>query len=183
MEKRMKEKYQKEVVPALMKQFEIKNVMEVPTIKKVTVNAGIGEFRDSKEAVDSFREELGQIMGQIPNTRPSRKSISAFKLREGETVGLSATLRGERMWSFLDKLVNIVLPRVRDFRGISVKAFDSAGNYSLGLNDHTIFPEINPNKVKTGKGLQINVVIKNGDPERNRMLLDGLGFPFSKEEN
>ncbi|HDQ88562.1 MAG TPA: 50S ribosomal protein L5 [candidate division WWE3 bacterium] len=181
MSNRLSEKYKKEIAPSLMKELDIKNVMCVPNISKVTVNAGVGEFRDSKEAMVAFKEELGQILGQTPNPRASRKSISAFKLREGETVGMSATLRGDIMWSFLDKLVNIVLPRVRDFRGVPITAFDSQGNYSLGLADHTIFPEINPNKVKLGRGLQVNVVMTTNDRDKNLLLLEKLGFPFKKE--
>jgi large subunit ribosomal protein L5 len=182
MASRLKEKYQKEIAPALMKEFGIKNPMSVPSIAKVTINSGIGGFRDSKEAMDAFRGELAQILGQIPNYRASKKSISGFKLREGEPVGMSANLRGERMWAFLDKLVNIVLPRVRDFRGVPTTSFDKQGNYSLGLNDHTIFPEINPNKVKLGRGLQVNVVMNTPNKDQNLKLLEKLGFPFSKEK-
>jgi large subunit ribosomal protein L5 len=181
MASRLKEKYIKEIAPSLLRECGIKNPMAVPSIVKVTVNSGIGGLRDSKEAIDAYRAELGQIMGQIPSMRPSKKSISAFKLREGEPVGMSATLRGERMWSFLDKLVNIVLPRVRDFRGVSTTSFDKQGNYSLGLTDHTIFPEINPNKVKLGRGFQVNIVMKTPDRDQNLLLLEKLGFPFSKE--
>ncbi|HOM78382.1 50S ribosomal protein L5 [Patescibacteria group bacterium] len=182
MSERLKEKYKKEILPKIVENFGIKCVMEAPSVSKVVVNSGIGDFRDSKEAVESFKEELAQILGQVPSARPSRKSISAFKLREGETVGLSATLRGERMWAFLDKLVNISLPRVRDFRGVPTDAFDKAGNYSLGVADHTIFPEINPNKVKVGRGLQITLVMRNSDKTKSRYLLEELGFPFSKED-
>jgi large subunit ribosomal protein L5 len=179
---RMLEKYRTETAPQLVEELSLENALEAPRILKVSVNAGLGEFMESKEAIASFREELSQILGQIPHPRPSRKAISGFKLRKGDIVGMSATLRGERMWAFLDKLVNIVLPRVRDFRGLSVTAFDSHGNYSLGLDDHTIFPEVNPNQVKASRGLQINIVTSTDDVGASRLLLQKLGFPFVKEE-
>ncbi len=181
MSSRLQERYKNEVVPELVKELGLNNPLEAPKILKVSVNSGIGEFRDSKEAVNSFVEEMTQLLGQVPNVRVSRKAISGFKLKKGDVVGLSATLRDEKMWSFLDKLVNIVLPRVRDFRGLSVSAFDSNGNYSVGLTDHTIFPEVNPNNVKASRSLQINIVTSAEDREGSFLLLKKLGFPFKEE--
>ncbi len=181
MTERLREKYITEVRPSLMKDYAIDNELAAPRIVKVTVNSGIGSFRDSKDAVSAFKSDLTQLLGQVPHERRARKSIAAFKLREGQLVGLSATLRGDLMWAFLDKLITVVLPRVRDFRGISREAFDSHGNYSIGLTDHSIFPEVDPNKVKQSRGLQINIVVVNSDKSKSLSLLDRLGFPFSKE--
>lgn len=185
MKTRLEKDYNEKVLPMLVKELKLENPLEAPRIKKVSVNAGIGEFMDSKESVAAFQEELGQLLGQVPQFRPSRKAISGFKLRKGDIVGISATLRGEKMWAFLDKLVNIVLPRVRDFRGLSLNSFDSHGNYSLGLDDHTIFPEVNPNQVKASRPLQINIITSTDGVEESKLLLRGLGFPFTKikEEN
>lgn len=182
MSERLKEKYKKEVVPSLMKDFKIKNPMAVAYIQKITVNSGIGSLKDNRENIESFRSELSLLLGQVPMVRKAKKSISAFKLREGEPIGISATLRGDRMWAFLDKLISIVLPRVKDFRGVSLNSFDSQGNYALGLDDHTIFPEVNPNKVRIGRGLQVNIVLKSPSKEQSKALLAGLGFPFEKKE-
>ena len=156
--------------------------MEVPRLKKISVNAGIGGFRDNREAVDTFSEELTNITGQKPYVRKARLSEAGFKVRKGDTVGLTVTLRGERMWAFLDKFVSIVLPRVRDFRGLSLTAFDDNGNYSVGVREHIIFPEVNPNVTKGIRSLQITLVTSSKDKKRNELFLKNLGLPFKKDE-
>jgi large subunit ribosomal protein L5 len=176
----LQEKYKKEVVPVLMKDLKLSNVMEVPSVEKVVVNAGIGSFRDKKEAVASFVEELAQLTGQRPSERKARLSESGFKIRAGDVVGYAVTLRGSRMWAFLDKFINIVLPRVRDFRGLSRKAFDNSGNYSVGIVEHTIFPEVNPNTTKGVRNLQVTVVTDAKDKEESEKLLSLLGLPLKK---
>ncbi len=181
MTERLQEKYNKEIVPELLKELGIKNIMQAPRVLKISVNSGIGGFRDSKEQVDTFKEELTALLGQVPVTNPSKKAISVFKIRKGDIVGVSATLRGAKMWAFLDKLVNIILPRVRDFRGLSLTAFDSNGNYSIGLEDHTLFPEVSPNRVRASRGLQINIVTNSNNKEYSELLLRKLGFSFAKK--
>jgi large subunit ribosomal protein L5 len=179
---RLREIYQKEVVPKLMKEFKLSNVMEVPTIKKVVINVGVGPFRENREAVESFVNELADIAGQKPYPRKARLSEAGFKVRKGDIVGYAVTLRGDRMWAFIDKLVNVALPRVRDFRGLNVGSFDEGGNYSLGIREHVIFPEVNPNTVKGIRSMQATVVTNTTDREKNFALLKELGFPFKKEE-
>ncbi|MEW6651027.1 MAG: 50S ribosomal protein L5, partial [Chloroflexota bacterium] len=154
----MKEKYQKEVVPALMKELSLRNVMQAPRITKVIVNIGLGEALDNPKALDAASGDLVKITGQKPVVTKARKSIAAFKLREGRAIGTKVTLRGDRMWAFLDRLMNIVLPRVRDFRGVSAEAFDGRGNYTLGLREQIIFPEIEYDKVDKVRGMEITVV-------------------------
>ncbi len=178
---RLHELYKKEIVPKLMKELNLSNVMAIPNLKKISVNAGIGDFRDNKEAVDAFVEELSDLCGQRVHFRKARLSEAGFKVRKGDVVGVSVTLRGERMWAFFDKLVNIVLPRVRDFRGVSTEAFDEAGNYSIGIEEHTIFPEINPNKVKGTRGLQVTIVTTAKDKKSGKLLLEKLGTPFREK--
>ncbi len=176
----LQEKYKNEAIPALMKELNLSNIMEVPAIKKVVINAGVGNFKDSKEALEYFREELSQIAGQRPSGRKIKKSESGFKARQGDMVGYAVTLRGQHMWAFLEKLINIVLPRVRDFRGLSKKAFDQSGNYSLGLSEHTIFPEVNPNTTKGIRHLQVTIVTNAKDKEKSEKLLSLMGVPFTK---
>lgn len=180
---RLKQKYIEQIAPKLIKDFNLANVMQVPSIVKITVNAGIGPFRENREAVESFVTDFTNITGQKPSTRKANKSIAGFKIRENDVVGYTVTLRGERMWAFLDKLLNVALPRVRDFRGLNDLAFDDAGNYSMGIREHVIFPEVNANAVKGIRSLQITVGVKNGTTEMNKVMLKSLGFPFRKDEN
>lgn len=179
-EQRLYKKYKEEVVPAIIKELELDNVMEVPSIKKIVINAGIGEFKDNKEAVALFEKELGDIAGQKPTERKSRLSIAGFKVRKNDVVGLAVTLRGPKMWSFLDKFINIVLPRVRDFNGLNDKSFDENGNYSVGIKEHTIFPEVNPNTTKGIRSLQVVIVTNSGDMNMSKKLLSMVGLPFRK---
>src|SRR3989339_168070 len=179
---RLREKYLKEIAPKLVKELALSNVMQVPSISKISVNAGIGSFRDNKEAVASFESEFTSFAGQKPRARKARVSVAGFKVRKGETVGYSVTLRGDKMWAFLDKLVSVSLPRVRDFRGLSEEAFDEIGNYSLGIREHVIFPEVNPNTTKGIRSMQITVVFNTRETEHNKYLLAGLGMPFRKDD-
>jgi large subunit ribosomal protein L5 len=177
----LKERYQKEVAPALMKALNLDNVMEVPRIVKVVVNIGLGEALDNPKALDAAVGDLTTIVGQKPVVIKARKSIAAFKLREGRSIGAKVTLRGERMWSFLDRLMNIALPRVRDFRGISADSFDGRGNYTLGLREQLVFPEIEYDKIDKLRGLEITVVTTARSDDQGRQLLQMLGMPFKKE--
>jgi large subunit ribosomal protein L5 len=177
---RLKERYQKEVVPALMKQLDIKNVMQVPRLQKVVVNIGMGEALDNPKAIDAAVADITAITGQKPVVTKATKSIANFKLREGRLIGVKVTLRGEKMWSFVDRLVNIVLPRVRDFRGISTDAFDGRGNYTLGLKEQLIFPEIEYDKIDKIRGLEITFVTTAASDDQSSVLLEMLGMPFRK---
>ncbi len=179
---RLKQKYNEIIVPKMIAEFKYANVMDVPRIQKIVVNAGIGPFRENREAVESFVADLTALVGQKPSPRSARLSIASFKIRQNDVVGYTATLRGERMWAFLDKFVNIALPRVRDFRGLSKDAFDDNGNYSVGVREHVIFPEVNQNNTKGIRGLQLTIVISKRDIEANRFLIKELGIPFVKEE-
>jgi len=178
---RMQERYQKEVAPALFKSLNFKNVMEVPRIQKVVVNIGLGESMDDPKALEAAASDLTQIVGQKPIMTKSRKSIAAFKLREGRIIGTKVTLRGERMWAFLDRLMNIALPRVRDFRGVSADAFDGRGNYTLGLRDQLIFPEIEYDKIDKLRGMEVTIVTTAKTDDQARTMLQLLGMPFKKE--
>lgn len=178
---RMHLKYKNEIIPEILKERKLKNVMEVPSIKKIAVNVGIGSFRENREAVESFTQELANICGQKPYPRKAKKSEAGFKIRGGDIVGLAVTLRGDRMWAFLDKLVNIALPRVRDFRGLSNTSFDGNGNYSIGIREHVIFPEIDQNIVKGIRSLQLTMVTNSKNKELNELLLRKLGLPFRKD--
>jgi len=178
---RMQERYQKEVAPALFKSFNFKNVMQVPRIQKVVVNIGLGESMDDPKALEAAVSDLTQIVGQKPIMTKSRKSIAAFKLREGRIIGTKVTLRGERMWAFLDRLMNVGLPRVRDFRGVSPDAFDGRGNYTLGLRDQLIFPEIDYDKIDKLRGMEVTIVTTAQTDDQARALLQLLGMPFKKE--
>lgn len=176
---RLKEKYKSEVAAKLEKEFEYGNVNAIPKLVKITVNMGVGEAITNAKILDTAGEQLAAITGQKPAIRRARKSIAAFKLREGMPVGLTTTLRGQRMWEFLDRLISIALPRVRDFRGISKKAFDGRGNYTLGLKDQLIFPEINYAKVDQSRGMNVTMVTTAKTDEEARFLLRSLGMPFA----
>ncbi|GAP18652.1 50S ribosomal protein L5 [Levilinea saccharolytica] len=177
---RLKEQYKTEVAPALMKALNLENVMQVPAIKKVVVNIGLGEAMDNPKALDAAVADLSAITGQKPVVTKARKSIANFKLREGRAIGAKVTLRGERMWSFLDRLMNIALPRVRDFRGVSADAFDGRGNYTLGLREQLIFPEIEYDKIDKLRGMEITIVTNAPSDDQAAMLLQLLGMPFRK---
>ena len=178
---RLKELYKTEAVPALMKQFSYKNVMAVPKLVKVNVNMGLGEAIANAKILDVAAEELGQITGQRPVITKAKKSIAAFKLRQGMPIGATVTLRGDRMYEFLDRLVSIALPRVRDFRGVSAKSFDGRGNYTLGLRDQLIFPEIDFGKADKARGMNITIVTTAGTDDEAYELLRLLGMPFAKK--
>jgi large subunit ribosomal protein L5 len=175
---RLKERYQQDVIPALKKEFGYANVMAVPKIQKVVVNMGLGEATSNVKIIDTGADELGRITGQKPVTRRSKKSIAQFKVRKGQPVGTMVTLRGARMWEFLDRLMNIALPRVRDFKGVSPKGFDGRGNYTLGLRDQLLFPEIDYMKVDKARGMNVSVVTTAKTDEEARKLLQFMGMPF-----
>jgi large subunit ribosomal protein L5 len=175
---RLKEKYQKDVVPALRKEFGYTNVMAVPKIEKVVVNMGLGEATANAKIIDAGADELARITGQKPVTRRAKKSISQFKVRKGQPVGTMVTLRGERMWEFLDRLMSIALPRVRDFKGVSPRGFDGRGNYTLGLRDQLLFPEIDYMKVDKARGMNVSVVTTAKTDQEARKLLQFIGMPF-----
>ncbi|MBE3569031.1 MAG: 50S ribosomal protein L5 [Bacillales bacterium] len=177
---RLKEKYLKEVTPALMKKFNYKSVMQVPKIEKVVVNMGVGDAVQNAKALDNAVEELSLITGQKPLVTRAKKSIAGFRLREGMPIGAKVTLRGERMYEFLDKLISVSLPRVRDFRGVSKKAFDGRGNYTLGIKEQLIFPEIDYDKVSKVRGMDIVIVTTANTDEEARELLTEFGMPFQK---
>ena len=175
---RLRERYQKDVVPALKKEFGYKNVMAVPKVTKVVVNMGLGEATSNAKVVDTGAEELGKITGQKAAVTKAKKSIAQFKVRQGMPIGAMVTLRGDRMYEFLDRLMNIALPRVRDFRGVSAKGFDGRGNYTLGLKDQLIFLEIDYLKVDKGRGMNVSVVTTAKTDEEARKLLQFMGMPF-----
>jgi large subunit ribosomal protein L5 len=175
---RLKEKYQQEVIAALTKEFGYKNVMAVPRITKVVVNMGLGEATANAKLVDTGADELARITGQKPVTRRAKKSIAAFKVRKGMPIGTMVTLRGERMWEFLDRLLNIAMPRVRDFKGVSPRGFDGRGNYTLGLRDQLLFPEIDYMKVDKARGMNVSVVTTAKTDQEARKLLQFIGMPF-----
>src|SRR6187397_1145780 len=175
---RLKDRYQQEVMPALAKEFGYKNVMAIPKIEKVVVNMGLGEATQNAKIIDVATDELGRITGQKPVVRRAKKSIAQFKVREGMPVGASVTLRGDRMYDFLDRLMSIALPRVRDFKGISPKGFDGRGNYTLGLRDQLLFPEIDYMKVDKARGMNVSVVTTAKTDEEARKLLQLMGMPF-----
>jgi large subunit ribosomal protein L5 len=175
---RLRSKFEKEVAPALLKELELKNTMAVPRLNKIVVNMGMGEATQNSKVLDPAVNELGQITGQKPIITKAKKSIAAFKVREGQAIGTMVTLRGDRMYEFFDRLVNIVLPRVRDFRGVSTKSFDGRGNYTLGLHDQLIFPEISYEKVDKQKGMNVTIVTTAANDNQARTLLKHLGMPF-----
>ncbi|MBI4464071.1 MAG: 50S ribosomal protein L5 [Acidobacteria bacterium] len=175
---RLVEKYRKEIAPALQKEFSYPNRMAIPQLRKIVVNIGVGEATQNIKLLDAAQQELGLITGQKPVVHRARKSIAAFKLRQGMPIGCSVTLRGRRMYEFLDRLLNIALPRVRDFRGLSTKAFDGRGNYTLGVRDQLVFPEIDYSKVDKIRGMNITLVTNAKTDEEARSLLRHLGVPF-----
>lgn len=175
---RLKEKYLKEVIPALQERFGYANVMQVPRLEKVIVNMGIGDAIQNAKALDTAVSEMTAIVGQKPVVTKAKKSIANFKLRAGMSIGAKVTLRGERMWDFLDRLMNIALPRVRDFRGVSPKSFDGRGNYALGLKEQLIFPEIDYDKVEKIRGMDVVIVTTANTDEESKGLLKLLGMPF-----
>ena len=175
---RIKDRYVKEAVPALRKEFGYTNIMAVPKVAKVVVNMGLGEATQNVKIVDTATDELGRITGQRPVTTRAKKSIAAFKVRKGMPIGSMVTLRGERMWEFLDRLMNIALPRVRDFKGVSPKGFDGRGNYTLGLRDQLLFPEIDYLKVDKARGMNVSVVTTARTDQEARRLLQLIGMPF-----
>jgi large subunit ribosomal protein L5 len=176
----MKERYLKDIVPALQKELELDNVMQVPNLKKIVVNIGVGEALDDSKALDAAVGDLEAITGQKPIITAAKRSIANFKLREGRQIGAKVTLRGDRMWALMDRLVNIALPRVRDFRGVSTKSFDGRGNYTLGLREQLIFPEIEYDKIDKIRGMEITFVTSAENDEQGAALLSKLGMPFRK---
>lgn len=177
---RLKDLYQKELVPALMEKFQYKNVMEVPKLEKVVINMGVGDAKENPKFLESAVEDLSIITGQRPVVTQAKKSVSNFKLREGMKIGTKVTLRGDRMYEFVDRLLNVALPRVRDFRGVSDRSFDGRGNYSLGIREQLIFPEINYDKVEKVRGMDIVFVTTAKTDEEAREFLRLLGMPFAK---
>ena len=175
---RLRSRFDKEVAPALLKELELKNVMAVPRLHKIVVNMGVGEATQNAKVLDPAVNELGQITGQKPVVTRAKKSIAAFKVRQGQSIGAMVTLRGDRMYEFFDRLVNIVLPRVRDFKGVSTKSFDGRGNYTIGLHDQLIFPEISYEKVDKLKGMNVTIVTTAANDNQARSLLKHMGMPF-----
>jgi large subunit ribosomal protein L5 len=175
---RLRARFEKEVAPALLKELELENAMAVPRLNKIVVNMGMGEATQNSKILDPAVNELGQITGQKPIITKAKKSIAAFKVREGQAIGTMVTLRGDRMYEFLDRLLNIVLPRVRDFMGVSTKSFDGRGNYTIGLHDQLIFPEISYEKVDKMKGMNVTIVTTAANDNQARTLLKHLGMPF-----
>ncbi len=180
MTQRLKEVYKGEIVQTLLEEFKYDNVMQVPKVTKVVINVGVGEALDNSRALDATVEDITKITGQQPIITRAKKSVANFKLREGRGIGVKVTLRGERMWAFLDQLVNLALPRTRDFRGISANSFDGRGNYTLGLRDQLIFPIIEYDKIDKLRGMEITVVTSAQTDEEGRRLLKLLGFPFQE---
>jgi large subunit ribosomal protein L5 len=179
---RLQERYQKEIVPSLVKELGLDNVMQCPRISKVVVNIGVGDALDNGKLLDEAVRDLGKITGQKPLINKSKRNIASYKLRVGTAIGTSVTLRGYKMWSFLDRLMNVALPRVRDFRGVSPHAFDGRGNYTLGITEQLVFPEVNYDEISKIRGLEVTIVTTAEDDESSRELLRKLGMPF-KEEN
>lgn len=179
---RLLEKYRKEVIPALQRDFDYHNVMQIPKLEKVVLNMGVKEAKDDVKIIEQLAVELGRIVGQKPLTTHAKKSISAFKLREGVPIGLKVTLRGNRMYEFLDRLFNIAMPRIRDFQGFSDKSFDGKGNYTLGLQEQTIFPEVEFDKIKKTQGMDVTFVTSAKTNAEGKKLLEYLGLPFKKKQ-
>jgi large subunit ribosomal protein L5 len=177
----MQERYQQEVAPAIKNAFALENTMQIPRIVKIVVNIGLGEALDNPKALEAAVSDLATVTGQRPVQTKARQSIANFKLREGRIIGTKVTLRGDRMWAFFDRLVNVALPRVRDFRGISPNAFDGRGNYTLGLRDQLVFPEIEYDKIDKLRGMEVTIVTTAPNDEQARILLQLLGMPFRKE--
>jgi large subunit ribosomal protein L5 len=178
----LQEQYRTEIVPALMKEFEYTSVMQVPRVTKIVVNVGLGEALDNAKAIDFAINDVTAITGQKPVVTKAKRSIAGFKLREGRSIGVKVTLRGERMWSFLTRLIHVALPRTRDFQGISPDSFDGRGNYTLGLREQLIFPEIEYDKIDKIRGMEVSIVTTARSDEEGRRLLASLGMPFRREE-
>ncbi len=177
---RLRERFQQDIVPKLQKEFDIQNISAVPRLEKISLNIGLGEASTNFKLLEAAQAELGAIAGQAATITRAKKSIAAFKLREGTPIGCRVTLRGKRMWDFLDRLIATALPRVRDFRGVSDKSFDGRGNYTLGIREHVIFPEVDTNVVDTTKGMNVTIVTTHSNDERTRFLLRELGMPFTR---
>lgn len=180
-EPRLKARYREETVPAMMQMFGYKNVMEVPRLSKIIVNVGVGEALTDAKALDHTVQDIANITGQQPVVTRARKSVAGFKLREGRSIGVKVTLRGNRMWDFFDRLTNVALPRVRDFRGISPDSFDGRGNYSLGLREQLLWPEINFDQIDKIRGMEVSIVTTANTDEEGRRLLTLLGMPFRRQ--
>ena len=178
---RLKERYQSEIVPEMQRQFSYGNIMQVPRVDKITLNIGLGEARENARAVESATADIATITGQKPVVTRAKKAIANFKIRENMPIGVAVTLRGDRMYEFLDRLLNAALPRIRDFHGVPTKAFDGRGNFSLGVKEQLIFPEIDYDKVDRIRGMQINIGTSARTDEEGRKLLELLGMPFAKE--
>ena len=178
---RLKQAYSEEIAPRLMKERKYLNVMAIPKLQKIVVNMGVGEATQNAKLIDAAMDELARIVGQRPTVRRARKSVASFKLREGMPIGVSVTLRGQRMYEFADRLFNVALPRVRDFRGVSTSAFDGRGNYTLGLADQIVFPEIDYAKVEKLRGMNVTFVTSARTDEESRLLLSFLGMPFKNQ--
>lgn len=175
-------RYQEEIVPALMKEFSFKNIMQVPRLQKIVVNVGVGEALENAKALDAAIEDMAIITGQQPVVTKAKKSIANFKLREGRSIGVKITLRGMRMWAFFDRLINVALPRTRDFRGVSPNSFDGRGNFTLGVTEQLIFPEIEYDKIDKIRGFEVTLVTSAPNDEQGRTLLSMLGMPFRRTE-
>lgn len=179
---RLLQRYEREVAPALLREFNYRNPMQVPRVAKISINVGVGEAKDNPKVLDATVRDISLIAGQKPVIKKARKSIAQFKLREGQPVGVMVTLRGTRMWEFLDRLLNAALPRTRDFRGVPSKSFDGRGNYTLGLREQLIFPEIDYDKIDKVRGLEVSIITTAETDQEARRLLDLLGMPFQREE-
>jgi large subunit ribosomal protein L5 len=177
---RLKTRYREEIIPALRSEFEIKNIMQVPGLTKIVVNMGVGEAARDSKLIEGAIRDLTAITGQKPSVTKARKSIAQFKLREGMPIGAHVTLRGDRMWEFLDRLLSLALPRIRDFRGLSAKQFDGRGNYTFGLTEQVMFHEIDQDKIDRSRGMDITVVTTASNDDEGRALLKQLGFPFKE---
>lgn len=175
----LKERYRSEILPALMERHQYKNAMQVPRLQKIVLNIGLGEATQNSKALEAAEQDMVAISGQHPVITRAKKSISSFRLREGMPIGMKVTLRGERMYDFFDKLVNVILPRMREFQGVSPGAFDRRGNYTLGLKEQTIFPEVDYDKVDKVRGLEISIITTAGTDEEGRALLEVMGMPFA----
>jgi large subunit ribosomal protein L5 len=177
---RLKRRYREEIVPALREELGLRNVMEVPGLEKIVVNVGVGEAVGDAKAIEGAMRDLATVTGQKPRLNRARKSIAGFKLRQGMPIGAKVTLRGDRMWEFADRLLSVVLPRIRDFRGVSPRAFDGAGNYTIGLNEQLVFPEIDYDDIDAVRGMDVTFVTTATDDEQARALFDALGMPFAR---
>jgi large subunit ribosomal protein L5 len=180
-EPRLKTRYRDEVIPAMMQEFDYRNVMQVPRLSKIVVNVGVGEALTDAKALDHTVEDIATITGQYPVVTRARKSIASFKLREGRAIGVKVTLRGKRMWDFFDRLANVALPRVRDFRGVSPDSFDGRGNYTLGLREQLLWPEVEYDKIDKVRGMEVSIVTTAQTDEEGRRLLALLGMPFGQQ--